>query len=123
VFGESLCISIEIVGLHASNQCRHGNVPTPPSDFYTHTLEVDFLCFSSGGGEHPSARESTLLVRDVSMTECVTMAMEIRAGLLAVFLKGEDSKGERYHELLVFDWKTAQNIAVSVIGITGDLMS
>ena len=96
-------IFTDIVGLHASNQCRHGNVPTPPSADFAHSLEVDLLSFSSGGREHPSAKMSTLLVRDVSGTEKVAMKMEIRVGL-AVFLKGID--GSR--ELLVSDWKTGQ---------------
>jgi hypothetical protein len=65
--------------------CRHGNIPTPPSGYYA--LEVDLLCFSSGGGEHPSAREPTLFVRDVHGTERATMEMEIRGDLLAVLLK------------------------------------
>jgi hypothetical protein len=88
--------------------CRHGNIPTPPSGYYA--LEVDLLCFSSGGGEHPSAREPTIFVRDVDGTERVTMEMEIRGDLLAVLLKEEDWAE---NEFLIFDWKTAQTISVS----------
>jgi hypothetical protein len=88
--------------------CRHGNMPTPPSGYYA--LEVDLLCFSSGGGEHPSAREPTIFVRDVDGTERVTMEMEIRGDLLAVLLKEEDWAE---NEFLIFDWKTAQTISVS----------
>ena len=89
---------------------------TAHSDHDEHTIEIDLLCFSSGG-EHPSASEPTLFVRDVSRTDRVTMEMEIRAGLLGVLLKEE---GQALREFLVFDWKTAQNIAVSVIGIVSD---
>ena len=92
--------------------CRHGNIPAPPCDYYA--LEVDLLCFSSGGGEHPSAIEPTLSVRDVCRTEGATMEMEIRADLLAVLLQEHRAKPE----FLIFDWKTAQNIAVSVIGVS-----
>ena len=88
--------------------CRHGNMPTPPSGYYA--LEVDLLCFSSGGGEHPSAKEPYIFVRDVDGTERVTMEMEIRGDLLAVVLK-EDYWAE--NEFLIFNWKTAQTIAVS----------
>jgi hypothetical protein len=93
--------------------CRHGNIPTPPSGYYA--LEVDLLCFSSGGGEHPSAREPTLFVRDVHGTESATMEsatmeMEIRGDLLAVLLK-EEYWAE--NEFLILDWKTAQTIVVS----------
>jgi hypothetical protein len=83
-------------------------MPTPPSGYYA--LEVDLLCFSSGGGEHPSAREPTIFVRDVDGTERVTMEMEIRGDLLAVLLKEEDWAE---NEFLIFDWKTAQTISVS----------
>jgi len=85
--------------------CRHGNISTSPSGYYA--LEVDLLCFSSGGGEHPSAREPTLFVRDVLRAE---MEMEIHGDLLAVFLKGQYCAD---NELLIFDWKAAQTIAVS----------
>jgi hypothetical protein len=84
-----------------------------------HTLEVDLLCcFSSGGGGHPSARESTLLVRDVS-EECVAMEIKIHSSYLAVLLKGKSWDDS---ELLVFHWRTIQDIAVSVIGIVSDLV-
>jgi hypothetical protein len=88
--------------------CRHGNIPTPPSGYYG--FEVDLLCFSSGGGEHPSAREPTIFVRDADQVDRVTMEMEIRGDLLAVVLK-EDYWAE--NEFLIFNWKTAQTIAVS----------
>jgi hypothetical protein len=87
--------------------CRHGNMPTPPSGYYA--LEVDLLCFSSGGGEHPPAREPTLFVRDAHGTESATMEMEIRGDLLAVLLKEDWDESE----FLIFDWKTAQAIVVS----------
>jgi hypothetical protein len=74
------------------------------------------LRFSSGGGEHQSARKPTLSVKDGS-TESYNvewgMDMDIRAGLLAVLV---DKRGNG-KELLVFNWKTAQNIAVSDIDI------
>jgi len=90
-------------------------VPTPHSDYYAHTLEIDFLCFSSGG-EDPLAGEPTRIVKHVSGTELIEMDMEICVGLSAVLLTGSDNV------LLVFDWKRAQNIVVSVIGI-GDLLA
>ena len=68
------------------------------------------MCFSSGGGEHPSAREPTIFVRDADQVDRVTMEMEIRGDLLAVVLK-EDYWAE--NEFLIFNWKTAQTIAVS----------
>jgi len=67
--------------------------------------------FSSGGGEHPSAREPTLFVRDAHGTESATMEMEIRGNLLAALLKEEEDWDES--EFLIFDWKTAQAIVVS----------
>jgi hypothetical protein len=92
--------------------CRHGNIPTPPSGHYA--LAVDLLCFSSGGGEHPSAREPTLFVRDAHGTENATMEMEIRGDLLAVFLNEANWEEDwAESEILIFDWKTAQTIAVS----------
>ena len=86
--------------------CRHGNMPTPPSGYCM--LEVDLLCFSSGGGEHPSAGEPTLFVKDVNEVGGATMEMEIRGNLLAVLLRYRAE-----NEFLIFDWKTAQTIVVS----------
>jgi hypothetical protein len=83
-------------------------MPTPPSGYYA--VEVDLLCFSSGGGEHHSAGEPTLFIKDVDGTELDAMEMEIRGDLLAVLLKDEDWAE---NEFLVFDWKTAQTIVVS----------
>jgi hypothetical protein len=114
-FGESFCGTSKIIGLQASHLCRHGNLPPhdythipSPSDYSAYTLEVDLLCFSLGG-QHPSAREPTLIVRDVSRAE-QGLDLEIRGDLLAVLvpLSGE---------LFVFAWKTGQNIAVSGIGL------
>jgi hypothetical protein len=88
--------------------CRHGEMPTPPFGYYA--LEVDLLCFSSGGGEHPSAGEPTLFINDVYGTDLDAVEMEIRRDLLAVLSK------RRYraeNEFFIFDWKTAQIIAVS----------
>ena len=65
--------------------CRHGNMPTPPSGYCA--LEVDLLCFSSGGGEHPSAGEPTLFVEDVCETGRATMERAIRGDFLPVLLK------------------------------------
>jgi len=81
-------------------------MPTPPSGCYA--LEVDLLCFFSGG-EHPSAREPTLFVREAYGTESATM--EIRGDLLAMLLKEEQHWAE--NDLLIFDCKIAQTIAVS----------
>ena len=94
--------------------CRHGGIPASPSDHYA--LEVDLLCFSSGGGEHPSAREPTFCVRDFCRTDGATMEMEIRADLV-VLLQEHRAKPE----FLIFDWNTARNIAVSVIGVVNHL--
>jgi hypothetical protein len=41
------------------------------ADFVSHSLEVDLLSFSLGGGEHPSATQSTLLLKDVSIEDGV----------------------------------------------------
>jgi hypothetical protein len=90
--------------------CRHGNMPTPPSGYYV--LEVDLLCFSSGGGEHPSAREPTIFVRAVDEPERAAMEIEIRGDLLAVLLKEEEQYWAE-NEFLIFNWKTAQTIVVS----------
>jgi hypothetical protein len=73
-------------------------------------LEVDLLCFSSGGGEHPSAGEPTLFIKDLDGTELDAVEMEIRGDLLAVLLKRRTRAG---NEILIFNWKTAQFIAVS----------
>jgi hypothetical protein len=84
-------------------------ISVPDSDYYPY--EVDLLCFSSGGGEHPSAREPTLFLSGSAQK----MEMEIRKDLLAVLFRDE---------LSVFDWKTAENIVVSVSDIiAGILMS
>ena len=66
------------------------------------------MCFSSGG-EHLSATESTLHVRSDAVLEDVTLEMEVRGSLLVVLLL----RGE----LLVFDWKRGQTMAVSIISI------
>ena len=86
--------------------CRHGNIPTPNSGYYA--LEVNLLCFSSGGGGHSSVGEPTLFIKDVDGTGLD--AMEIRGDLLAVLLK-RWYRAE--NEFLDFDWKTAQTIVVS----------
>jgi hypothetical protein len=56
------------------------------ADFVSHSLEVDLLSFSLGGGEHPSARESTRLLKDVSIEDGVEWGMktEIHMNLLTV---------------------------------------
>jgi hypothetical protein len=74
------------------------------------------LRFSSGGGEHQSARKPTLLVKDGWIESLSEVDMDIRAGLLAVLIH-KDSWRPDANELLVFDWQTAQNIAVSGIEI------
>ncbi|KIM76495.1 hypothetical protein PILCRDRAFT_91583 [Piloderma croceum F 1598] len=67
------------------------------------TLEVDLLCFSSGG-QHPSANEPTLVVSDVSRAGgddlWLGLDLEIRDDLLAVL----------GYRLSIFAWKTGQNI-------------
>jgi hypothetical protein len=82
------------------------------------------LCFSLGGDEHPSARESTLLVKNVLDRDRTVwgMTMEIHKSLLAVLLKqtNDTSRLVRPDELWVFDWKTGEKIAVGVISATGD---
>ena len=95
---------------------RHGNMPIPPSGYCA--LEVDLLCFSSGGGEHPLAAGPTLFVKDIYGARRATMEMEIRGDLLAVLPRIQYQADGEYrltaeHELLIFDWKTAQTIAVS----------
>jgi hypothetical protein len=113
-FGESFRGTVKIIGLQVSPSCRHGNLPLNaysrrPSDYSAVTLEVDFLCFSSGG-QHPSANEPTLVVSDVSRAGGVDLGLgldlEIRDDLLAVL----------GYRLSIFAWKTGQNIAVSDIG-------
>ena len=49
-------------------------------------LAVDLLSFSFGGGEHPSATQSTLLLKDVSIEDGAEwgMKMEIHMNLLTV---------------------------------------
>jgi len=56
------------------------------ADFVSHSLEVDLLSFFLSGGEHPSARESPLLLKDVSIKNGVEwgMKMEIHMNLLTV---------------------------------------
>ena len=46
---------------------------------------------------------------------CEEVAMEIRAGHLIVLL-------EERRDLLVFDWKTGQNVAVSIICIVNNMI-
>lgn len=94
-----------------------------------YTLEVDLLCFSMGGDEHPLAKESTLVAKTVLHEEPFKyeMTMEIRKGLLVVLIKPKhwhsivsEMGMDDDHELLVFDWKTGQEIAVRVISRAGD---
>jgi hypothetical protein len=87
--------------------------------FEAHTLEVDLLCFSLGGDEHPSAQESTLLVKNVLEGDpnIWSMGIEIHKNSLAVLLKPIHISG---NELWIFDWKTGEKIAVGVMNTTGD---
>ena len=87
------------------------------SDYSEYTLEVDLLCFSLGG-QHPSAIEPTLVVKDVPRAGRVdlNLDLEIRNDLLAVLVS-------RSGELSIFAWKTGQNIAVSGIGLEARLTS
>jgi hypothetical protein len=92
--------------------------------FGARTFEVDLLCFSLRGDGHPSARESTLLVKNILEEELGVwnMTIEIHKNLLAVLLKpgylSSPSLGP--DELRVFDWKTGEKIAVGVISTAGD---
>lgn len=88
---------------------------------YPHTLEVDLVCFSLGGVKHPSAKKSTLLVKDGLQDELRwerwNIQLEIRKNLLGVLarpsrLAGQATRPES--ELWFFDWKTGQKVAVSV---------
>jgi hypothetical protein len=93
--------------------------------FGARILEVDLLCFSLGGDEHPSARDSTLFVKKISEEDRAEwkMTMEIHKNLLAVLLKPgyfRDHSACHDHELWIFDWKTGEKIAVGVISTTGD---
>jgi len=59
------------------------------------------------------ASEPTLFVRDVSRTD----RLQWRWRSCGSIRCASEGGGQALREFLVFDWKTAQNIAVSVIGI------
>jgi hypothetical protein len=77
-----------------------------------------------GGDKHPSARESTLLVKNFSEEDHAIqkMTMEIHKNSLAVLLvqgyRSDRSRGP--DELWIFDWKPGEKIAVGVISTAGD---
>lgn len=76
-----------------------------------------------GGGEHPSARESSLLVKTVLRDDMIDweMSMVIHMNLLGVCLKPRAMLGRFVwpdSELLIFDWKTGEKITVGAICIT-----
>jgi hypothetical protein len=78
-----------------------------------------------GGDEHPSARESTLIVKNILEEDRAewTMTMEIYKNLLAVLLRPARLLGHSVwpdSELWIFDLKTGEKIAVSVISTAGD---
>jgi hypothetical protein len=77
-----------------------------------------------GGDEHPSARESTLLVKNFLEEDHAIwkMTMEIHKNLLAVLLVQGYRSGRSLgpDELWIFDWKTGEKIAVGVISTAGD---
>jgi hypothetical protein len=89
-----------------------------------YTLEVDLLCFSLGGVEHPSARESTILVKTILRGYRTTweMTMEIHTSLLGVLLQPIVTSEEFLPdaELSIIDWKTGETISVCNIATAGD---
>jgi hypothetical protein len=115
------------------HQHRRGNVnlPSHPGISYPHTLEVDLLSFSLGGVKHPSAKESTLLVKDRLQDDLRwhpwDIQVEICKSLLAVLTRpsspptGEATRPEC--ELWIFNWKTGQRVAVSVHGTTDSCLN
>jgi hypothetical protein len=87
----------------------------PPSPAYS--VEVDLLCYSLGGGGHPLANETTLVVKDVlrENSSSSEMMMEIYANFLAVlFLYNPTFMAPRDAELQIFNWKTGEKLAVCV---------
>jgi hypothetical protein len=74
-----------------------------------------------GGDEHPSAQESTLLVKNVLEGDrnLWRMRMEIHKSLLAILLKPTLVLGNG-SQLWIFDWKTGEKIAVGVMNTIGD---
>ena len=90
----------------------------PPLD----ALEVDLLCFSKGGGEHPLATESTLLVKD-DLPDGFAWArqIEIHMNLLGALISPLAARTEVAHrwpdaKLWIFDWRKGQKIAVKCYG-------
>jgi hypothetical protein len=77
-----------------------------------------------GGIEHPSARESTILVKTISRGYRTTweMAMEIHTSLLGVLLQPIATSEEFLPdaELSIVNWKTGETISVCTIATTGD---
>jgi hypothetical protein len=77
-----------------------------------------------GGDEHPSARESTLIVKNFLEEDRAEwkMTMEIHKNLLAVLLVQGfySARSLGPGEFWIFDWKTGEKIAVSVVSATGD---
>ena len=89
-----------------------------------HTLEDDLLCFSLEGGEHPSARGSTLLFKTISQEYRTAweMTMEIHMSLLGVLLQPIATSEEFLPdaELSIVNWKTGETISVCTIATAGD---
>jgi hypothetical protein len=84
-----------------------------PYQVHLHSLEVDLLRISCGGGEHPAAGKSTLYIKG-SLGNPRWEEMKIHGNLLAVHL--EHIKSSLYDlpdsELWLFDWKAGDNLAV-----------
>jgi hypothetical protein len=116
-----------VLNSSALGRRRHGNVPPQTTGhYYSHALEINLLSFSLGGGEHPSARESSLLVKTVLREDGIDweMSMAIHMNLLGVCLKPMAIIGGIIWpdaELYIFDWKTAEKITVGAIGTTRDV--
>jgi len=108
----AICLESDLVAVGI----RQGNIPPQTTgNFYAHTLAVDLLSFSLGGGKQLSAREPSLLVKTVSRHDGIdwTMSMGVHMNLLGVCLTPRAMLGRLGWpdaELHIFDWKTAEKI-------------
>jgi len=94
---------INTTGFHGRNQ------------FGLDSFEVDLLCMSCGGGEHPAAGKSTLHIKNISRDDRWETRMKIYTNLLAVHFRCTF-----FSELWIFDWKAGKKLAVGTIGPADD---
>ena len=84
-----------MIKLQTSDERRCGDVSSPLGSFNSHSFEVDIICLSGGGGEHPWTRKSTVRIKDILKEDrvCRRVEMGIHSNLLVVLFTPEFTGG------------------------------